>query len=258
MALLIFMESVFFSGFIVTYLFYIGRSSFGPQPAQVLELGPVIVNSVCLWASSITVWFAVRSLRRGSLTGFRVWMLITVLLGIEFIVGTAMEWKGLIEDHEIGVGDQRLRDAHPLEHSLGESTERSISGVGETHQLQKGVNALPAHLARELIELTVEVEDLEGGEVVIEERMLREIADPPADGRIHDVSAEDANGARRRLDQPHGHLHAGRLSGAVRTEISEDLSRLDLQIDPAHSVHASQTQAELELLLQTLEHQGRR
>ena len=33
MALLIFMESIFFSGFIVTYLFYIGRRSFGPQPA---------------------------------------------------------------------------------------------------------------------------------------------------------------------------------------------------------------------------------
>ncbi|MBQ73024.1 MAG: heme-copper oxidase subunit III [Planctomycetaceae bacterium] len=103
MALLIFMESVFFSGFIVTYLFYIGRSSFGPQPSQVLELGPVIVNSICLWSSSITVWFAVKSLRRGSLMGFRIWMTITVLLGLEFIVGTGLEWKGLIEDHGLTI-----------------------------------------------------------------------------------------------------------------------------------------------------------
>ena len=96
MALLIFMESIFFSGFIVTYLFYIGRSSFGPQPAEVLDLGPVIVNSICLWSSSVTVWLAVRSLRRGSLVAFNLWMIATVLLGIEFIVGTGMEWRKLI------------------------------------------------------------------------------------------------------------------------------------------------------------------
>ncbi|MCP4833772.1 MAG: heme-copper oxidase subunit III [Phycisphaera sp.] len=103
MALLIFMESVFFSGFIVTYLFYIGRSSFGPQPSQVLELGPVIVNSICLWTSSITVWFAVRALRRGSSNGFRIWMTVTVLLGLEFIVGTALEWRTLIEEHGLTI-----------------------------------------------------------------------------------------------------------------------------------------------------------
>ena len=96
MALLIFMESIFFSGFIVTYLFYIGRSSFGPQPAEVLDLGPVIVNSICLWSSSVTVWLAVRSLRKGSLVAFNLWMIATVLLGIEFIVGTGMEWRKLI------------------------------------------------------------------------------------------------------------------------------------------------------------------
>ena len=96
MALLIFMESIFFSGLIVTYLFYIGRSSFGPQPAEVLDLGPVIVNSICLWSSSVTVWLAVRSLRKGSLVAFNLWMIVTVLLGIEFIVGTGMEWRKLI------------------------------------------------------------------------------------------------------------------------------------------------------------------
>lgn len=99
MALLIFMESVFFSGFIVTYLFYIGRSAFGPQPAQVLELGPVLLNSACLLSSSVSVWLAVRALRRGSLTGFRIWMTVTVLLGLEFLVGTALEWRGLYLEH---------------------------------------------------------------------------------------------------------------------------------------------------------------
>lgn len=96
MAMLIFMETLFFSGFIVTYLYYIGKSPFGPQPLDVLKLGPVIVNSICLISSSFTVIFAVRALRRGSVGAFRFWLLVTILLGIEFIVGTALEWRGLI------------------------------------------------------------------------------------------------------------------------------------------------------------------
>ena len=99
MALLIFMESVFFSGFIVTYLFYIGRSAFGPQPGEVLDLGPVLLNSACLLSSSVSVWLAVRALRRGSVGLFRVWMGVTVLLGLEFLIGTGLEWRGLIVEH---------------------------------------------------------------------------------------------------------------------------------------------------------------
>lgn len=96
MAMLIFMETLFFAGFIVTYLFYIGKSPTGPQPMDVLELGPVLVNSACLLSSSFTVVLAVRAIRRGSMGAFRLWLLVTILLGVEFIVGTGMEWRKLI------------------------------------------------------------------------------------------------------------------------------------------------------------------
>ena len=98
MASLIFMESAFFAAFLVTYLYYIGKSPDGPQPIDCLELGPVLVNSVCLIASSFTVMLAVKSLARGSISGFRAWMLVTVLLGLEFLVGTGIEWRGLLVD----------------------------------------------------------------------------------------------------------------------------------------------------------------
>ncbi len=97
MASLIFMESALFSAFLVTYLYYIGKSPTGPQPMDCLELGLVTINSICLFASSATVVFAVRALSRGSLQGFQVWMLLTILLGLEFLVGTGLEWKKLIE-----------------------------------------------------------------------------------------------------------------------------------------------------------------
>lgn len=97
MASLIFMESALFSAFLVTYLYYIGKSPTGPQPMDCLELGLVTINSICLFASSATVVFAVRALSRDSLKGFQVWMLLTILLGLEFLVGTGLEWKKLIE-----------------------------------------------------------------------------------------------------------------------------------------------------------------
>lgn len=97
MASLIFMESALFSAFLVTYLYYIGKSPTGPQPLDCLELGLVTINSICLFASSATVVLAVRALAAGSRKGFQSWMLLTVLLGVEFLVGTGMEWQKLIE-----------------------------------------------------------------------------------------------------------------------------------------------------------------
>ncbi|MSR40593.1 MAG: heme-copper oxidase subunit III [Phycisphaerales bacterium] len=103
MASLIFMESALFSAFLVTYLYYIGKSPTGPQPLDCLELGLVTINSICLFASSATVVLAVRALGRGSLKGFQGWMLLTVLLGIEFLVGTGMEWQKLIDVHGLTI-----------------------------------------------------------------------------------------------------------------------------------------------------------
>jgi cytochrome c oxidase subunit III len=98
MACLIFMESAIFSAFLVTYLYYIGKSPDGPQPLECLELGLVLVNSACLISSSFTVVIAVRALARGAMGAFRFWLALTILLGIEFLVGTGYEWWGLIED----------------------------------------------------------------------------------------------------------------------------------------------------------------
>src|SRR5262245_46093594 len=76
-------EGLFFATFILAYLFYTGKSPNGPQPREVLGLGPVIVNSICLLSSSATIALAGRALRRGQLTAFTAWLALTVLLGIE-------------------------------------------------------------------------------------------------------------------------------------------------------------------------------
>ncbi len=98
MAALIGMECFFFSGFIVAYLYYIGASAHGPFPRDVLEVKPVIVNSVALLSSSWTVVAAVRALNTGRVGSMGFWLLITVLLGTFFIWGTLAEWRTLIYD----------------------------------------------------------------------------------------------------------------------------------------------------------------
>ncbi|MDA1008820.1 MAG: cytochrome c oxidase subunit 3 [Planctomycetota bacterium] len=96
MACLIVIESCFFATFIVAYLFFIGKSAVGPQPREVLDIAPVLVNSVALLSSSVTAVFAFKALARGSMVAFQGWMASTIALGAYFILGTGREWMKLI------------------------------------------------------------------------------------------------------------------------------------------------------------------
>ncbi len=98
---LIVVESCIFLTFVVAYLFFIGKSSNGPQPADVLDLPPVIINSVALLSSSWTVVLAVRSLERAKHGAFLGWLLCTVLLGGFFVAGTAREWSALMTEDRL-------------------------------------------------------------------------------------------------------------------------------------------------------------
>ncbi|MGA3130278.1 MAG: cytochrome c oxidase subunit 3 [Terracidiphilus sp.] len=90
-------ESAIFTIFVVAYIYYIGRSTYGPGP-QILEIP--IFNSICLISSSLTIVLAEHAIKHGRLRAFAAWWALTMLLGLEFLAGTAMEWRRLIfEDH---------------------------------------------------------------------------------------------------------------------------------------------------------------
>jgi cytochrome c oxidase subunit III len=98
---LIVAETSLFAIFVVAYLFYIGKSLNGPYPKDVLELP--IFNTVCLLSSSITIAFALRSLRSGDTRRSGIWFLVTIALGAIFLAGTAREWYGLIVRHGLTI-----------------------------------------------------------------------------------------------------------------------------------------------------------
>jgi cytochrome c oxidase subunit 3/cytochrome o ubiquinol oxidase subunit 3 len=101
MACLIIAESAIFTIFVVAYIFYLGKSLSGPTPQQVLEYP--ILNTICLLSSSVTITFAVKSLRRGDTKKFNVWWLTTILLGAYFLFGTGREWEHLIRDEGLTI-----------------------------------------------------------------------------------------------------------------------------------------------------------
>jgi cytochrome c oxidase subunit III len=95
---LIVAESAIFVIFVVAYVYNIGRSTYGPQPRQVLELP--ILNTVFLLSSSLTILLAERALVKRAMATFKAWWALTIVLGAIFLLGTAQEWKKLITlDH---------------------------------------------------------------------------------------------------------------------------------------------------------------
>jgi cytochrome c oxidase subunit 3/cytochrome o ubiquinol oxidase subunit 3 len=94
MLCLILAESTIFSIFVVAYLYYASKSLSGPTPREVLHVP--IFNSICLFASSFTIVMAERAIARGKGRLFGQWWLLTIVLGVIFILGTAREWHRLI------------------------------------------------------------------------------------------------------------------------------------------------------------------
>ena len=101
MACMILTESALFTIFVVAYLYYVGKSLSGPYPRDVLDI-PVLAT-IALLSSSISITLAVRALRAGQDGAFKLWWFITIALGAFFLGATAVEWGGLIYDHNLTI-----------------------------------------------------------------------------------------------------------------------------------------------------------
>jgi heme/copper-type cytochrome/quinol oxidase subunit 3 len=93
----IFSESVFFAFLISAFVLYHGDSRVGANPWQDLDPVKTGMYSIVLWSSSLTMWFAERSLRAMKLSRVKRWLEATVLLGAIFLVGTGREYHDLFE-----------------------------------------------------------------------------------------------------------------------------------------------------------------
>jgi cytochrome c oxidase subunit 3 len=117
---LILAESAIFLIFVVAYVYYIGKSLYGPNPHDVLSVP--IFATVCLLSSSLTVHFAVSALRLGKRSLCSLWLAATVLLGSIFLGCTAFEWHRLI-----------YHDGLTIQTNLFGTTFYSLVGLHATH-----------------------------------------------------------------------------------------------------------------------------
>ena len=101
MAGLIVAESAIFTIFVVAYLFYLGKSTAGPTPQEVLETP--IFYTICLLSSSLTIHLAAKSLERDYRRLFLALWLLTIGLGGLFLFGTALEWDRLIYERGLTI-----------------------------------------------------------------------------------------------------------------------------------------------------------
>lgn len=93
-------EAVFFGLLILSYVYFRATDNSAPN-ADVLKANffRTLIFSCCLFASSGTVVFAERALKRGNRRGLIMWLIITVLLGVAFLAGQGWEYSELFADN---------------------------------------------------------------------------------------------------------------------------------------------------------------
>ena len=96
-------ETAFFGTLIVAYITYLGQTDGGPTPAEALSRSLAVIATIPLLSSSFTVHFANAALRAGRTPSFRTWLGATIVLGALFLVGTAVEWHGLIFERGMSI-----------------------------------------------------------------------------------------------------------------------------------------------------------
>jgi heme/copper-type cytochrome/quinol oxidase subunit 3 len=89
-------EAGFFGVLILAYLFYNATSRSGPG-ARELDVLKTTLFSICLFASSFTIWRSEVGLRANKPSKMKAWLAATILLGGIFMVGQGLEYWYLFQ-----------------------------------------------------------------------------------------------------------------------------------------------------------------
>jgi cytochrome c oxidase subunit 3 len=90
----------FFAGYVVLKL---SSPVWLPDGVEGLEVRSPLINTIILVSSSFVAYAAEWQLQKGRLWSFRALWLLTLLMGASFVVGQAVEWRGLSFSLQDGV-----------------------------------------------------------------------------------------------------------------------------------------------------------
>ncbi len=89
-------ESMVFASFFLAYLaLRLTTPHWLPPGISGLEVAKPALSTAVLVSSSFVIYFAERALKRNKLKMFRLLWLLTSAMGIYFLIGQAIEWRGL-------------------------------------------------------------------------------------------------------------------------------------------------------------------
>ena len=86
-------DCMFFGSLIATYLVFQGKSLVGPFPADVFDIPVTSTSTFVLLMSSMSMVMAYSAIVRGSLKGFRIWILSTAIMGATFLAFQVFEFR---------------------------------------------------------------------------------------------------------------------------------------------------------------------
>lgn len=95
MGLFLISESAFFVFLILAYVYFRYSVKAGPTAANSLDPAKTGIFTIFLFASSLTIWLAERSLRAGRQARLHFWLFVTIVFGAVFLVGQGMEYLRL-------------------------------------------------------------------------------------------------------------------------------------------------------------------
>ena len=153
--------------------------------------------------------------------------------------------SGFVQNHEVGVVDQRLRESDAALHALREFADDARLHLTEADHFEELFVAKFFIRGGKPKEAAEKIERLLRVEIAVEIRFLGQIADAHLGANMARRTAENLNVAAGRIEQTEEQLDGGGLAGTIRPEESEDLAAADIEI---HVVHGAGLGAAPEIL----------
>jgi len=92
-------EAFFFIALIISYLYYSREGGSLSETAQYLDVKKTSVFTFFLLSSSLTIEVADKKLKKGNRKAMLIWLGVSIVFGIIFLVGQGTEYIGLIREH---------------------------------------------------------------------------------------------------------------------------------------------------------------
>jgi heme/copper-type cytochrome/quinol oxidase subunit 3 len=92
-------EAMFFLALIMAYLYFSLTPGFTPRQAGHLDIRSTAIFSAFLFSSSFTFWRAETNFNKGNIGRLKIWLLLTLVSGIVFLVGQGTEYARLLREN---------------------------------------------------------------------------------------------------------------------------------------------------------------